>query len=281
MLRRRELTRVHAGVFVEHTGPLSWTQRAWAGVLHTWPAVLFGRSAIRATRGPGHRGGDDDGPIHVAVARDRHLAAASGVALHRVTDLDRRSHWNLSPPRMRVEEAVLDVAAAADDAFTAAAVVGHAVQGRLTTPQRLLVPLRERQRIAHRMLLTGIIEDAAVGACSALERAYLVDVERAHGMRTAQRQVRASIRGPVYRDVEYAGRVVVELDGRLDHSAFRDRDRDLDRDLDAAIDGRVTVRLGWGQVVGRPCRTARAVDRLLRAHGVASHFRSCPRCPTG
>lgn len=40
MLRRRELVRVLPGVFVDHTGPLTWTQRTWAGVLHAWPAAL-------------------------------------------------------------------------------------------------------------------------------------------------------------------------------------------------------------------------------------------------
>ena len=33
MLRRRELVRVHPGVFVDHTGSLTWLQRAWVGVL--------------------------------------------------------------------------------------------------------------------------------------------------------------------------------------------------------------------------------------------------------
>lgn len=33
MLRRRDLTEVHRGVYVEHTGPLTWSQRAWAAVL--------------------------------------------------------------------------------------------------------------------------------------------------------------------------------------------------------------------------------------------------------
>jgi hypothetical protein len=33
MLRRRELTRVLPGVFVDHTGVPTWHQRAWAGVL--------------------------------------------------------------------------------------------------------------------------------------------------------------------------------------------------------------------------------------------------------
>lgn len=30
-VRRRDLARVLPGVFVDHTGPPSWSQRAWAG----------------------------------------------------------------------------------------------------------------------------------------------------------------------------------------------------------------------------------------------------------
>ena len=279
MLRRRELNRVHVGAFVEHSGEPTWLQRAWAAVLSSEPAALYGISAIRAAQGPGMRSHDEAGPIHVAVDRHRHVQPPPGVVVHRMLGLDQRVQWNLTPPRVRIEEAVLDVAATAGDRFGAVAVVGNAVQGRLTTAQRLLVPLAGRTRIAHRQVLESVIHDVAAGACSALERAYLRDVERAHGLRRARRQVRASAKGVVYRDVEYDGRVVIELDGRLDHTSPRDRDRDLDRDLDAAVAGRATARLGWGQVVGRPCVTARKVYRLLVACGVETGFTRCADCP--
>ena len=38
-LRRRDLTRVHPGVYVDHTGPLGWHQRAWAACLLHPPAA--------------------------------------------------------------------------------------------------------------------------------------------------------------------------------------------------------------------------------------------------
>lgn len=67
MLRRREWARVHAGVYVNHTGPLTWQQKAWAAVLFAEPAALCGHSALRAADGPGRRSHDDDGPVHVAA----------------------------------------------------------------------------------------------------------------------------------------------------------------------------------------------------------------------
>lgn len=39
-VRRNELRRVHPRVYVNHTGPLTWEQRAWAAVLYADPAVL-------------------------------------------------------------------------------------------------------------------------------------------------------------------------------------------------------------------------------------------------
>jgi hypothetical protein len=120
------------------------------------------------------------------------------------------------------------------------------------------------------------------GACSALEHAYLTRVERPHGLPTGLRQVKASSRGPVYRDVHYVGLFfLVELDGRLDHTRVRDRDRDLERDLDAALDELLTVRLGWGQAVGRPCETASKVARILQRRGWTGSPRRCRKCPAG
>jgi hypothetical protein len=65
------------------------------------------------------------------------------------------------------------------------------------------------------------------------------------------------------------------------HDSARARDRDLDRDLDAAVDGLSTVRLGWGQVFQRQCRTAARISDLLRARGWDGQPRRCPSCSEG
>ncbi|WP_426246464.1 hypothetical protein [Nocardioides sp. LHG3406-4] len=117
------------------------------------------------------------------------------------------------------------------------------------------------------------------GTCSALEHGYLHWVERAHGLPKPVRQLRVASPQPVLRDVGYASfGLVVELDGRLFHDNARSRDRDLGRDLDAALTGRTTVRLGWGQVFGKPCETAEKVGRLLQAGGWSGVTTPCPRC---
>lgn len=281
MLRRRELVRVHDGVFIDHTGPPSWLQRAWIGVLIAWPAALARESALRAADGPG-RGGSDDGLVHVAVDRHRRVLLPPGYRLHRLSALDDRVVWNASPPRVRVEEALIDLACAAHDDFAAIAVLADAVQARRTVPIRLRDCLDARLRAPRRDFLRAVLTDLHLGAWSVLEQGYLTLVERPHGLPVAHRQLRDSVRGPVYRDVAYADYgVLVEVDGRLWHDNPRQRDLDLDRDLDAAASGLVTVRVGWGQVHGRPCETAVRIAELLNARGWLGSLTPCPTCRPG
>lgn len=279
MLRRREWARVHPGVYVDHTGPLTWRQRAWAAVLFAEPAALCEDSALRSCDGPGRRDRDEDGPIHVAIDKQRQSRAPQGVLAHRVSGLTDKVLWNLSPPRVRIEEAVIDVAAGARDDLAAIAVIGDAVGSRRTTADRILRALDRRTRLSRRRFLAEVLTDVSAGACSALEHRYLTRVERAHGLPAALRQVRASSRGTIYRDVLYARlNTVVELDGRLDHTRVRDRDRDLERDLDAVLDELLTIRLGWGQVVGRPCLTASKLGQALQQRGWHGSPERCADC---
>lgn len=185
-------------------------------------------------------------------------------------------------PRTRYDDAVIDVASGRTDELATIETLAEACRARRTTPERLLVALRGRQRISRRGFLESVLGDVAAGACSVLEQAYVERVERPHGLPPGARQVAAeSTLGRVLRDVEYdAFGLVVELDGRLHHGSARQRDRDLDRDLDAAVDGRRTVRLGWGQVLDRSCLTAQRVAVLLTRRGWTDRPLSCgDDCP--
>jgi len=279
LLRRREWVKVHPGVYVNHTGELTWLQRAWAAVLFAWPAALSHESALRAADGPGKH---KEAVIHVAVTRDRRIAAPPDVYIHRMTHLHRRTQWNLGPPRVRYEDAALDVAIASSSDLAALDVVASAVQSRRTTAARMHARLDARLRTLRRAWLEGVLEDVATGACSVLEHGFLDRVERAHGLPCAERQPRATATlGVVYRDVEYET-LIVELDGRLFHDSAAQRDRDMDRDLDAAVDGRTTIRLGYGQVFDRPCATALRLETLLRRRGWRGSATPCAAdCPLG
>lgn len=276
-LRRHHWARVHPGVYVDHTGPLTWHQRAWAALLYAAPAALAGRSALRAHGVRGH----DTNDIHVVVMQRRKVRPRPGVRIERLTDFDRAVQGNLSPPRVRVEHALVRVASAASDDDAAVGILSDGCQSRRTTAARLVDELRNTPRVPRRRLLLAIVDDVAKGAFSALERRYLLHVESAHGLPRARRQQPDPTScGAAQRDVEYVDQaVIVELDGRLGHEWALDHWDDLDRDLDATTSGRVTLRAGWRQVL-QPCRLARTVALVLAARGWTGAAHPCgPDCP--
>ena len=284
LLRRRELFMALPGVYVDHNGPRTWQQRAWIAVLACWPAALAGGSAIRAASGPGQRGFDEDGAIEVAVDVARTVKDKQGVRVCRMAGLQARARWNASPPRLRYEEATLDIVAGLTDEWMIIERFAVAVRSRCTTAERLIEAMTARLRFPRRAWLREVLADIAAGTASVLERGYLERIERAHGLPTAERQHPDQVGGGrIYRDVHDAAYALdVELDGRLFHDTTEQRDRDLDRDLETATEGRRTVRLGWGQVFDRPCRTTAAIGRPLRLGGWEGAPTPCsPACPIG
>lgn len=281
LLRRRLVARVHRGVFVDHTGQLSWRQRAWAAVLATGPAALDGPSALTAAGlSAGVLGtGGEKGAVHVAIDASRRVEPPAGVVVRRVRGLDRQVRWAASPPRLRLEEAVVLGASGAADDLTAVGILTDAVQQRHTTADRVLAAVAGRKRLARRELMVDVLNGLAHGAASVLEHAYLRRVEGVHGLPRAGRQATAAATADL-RDVLYeAEKVIVELDGRAYHSLAADRYRDMERDAAAAAAGYVPLRFGWGQLFGTPCVTARRVAEVLTERGWAGRFRRCVRCP--
>ncbi len=282
MLRRRDWAAVHRAVYVDHTGELTWRQRAWAAVLYAGPSAALDReSAIRADAGPGWRGFDERHPIRVAVAANRTVLDLPDVRVRRVTDLATKVRWSASPPRIMVEEATLDYALSRTHDHAAFEVLAASVRARCTTAQRLLDAVEDRDRISRRRWLVAVLTDIRDGTCSVLEHGYLYKVERAHRLPASRRQLRET--GPagraVYRDVLYEKfATVVELDGRL-HDEPHQRDSDLDRDLALAVRQRLTIRLGWGQVFSRACSTAGRVAAVLQSRGWTGEPVPCgPAC---
>ena len=273
LLRRREWARVHPGVYADHTGTLSWLQRAWAAVLLLAPAALSGSSALRAH---GVRGHDAQSRVEVAVRAPRRVREPDGVRIVRLARFDEVTQLHLSPPRVRIEPALLRVASRATGEDGTVAVLADACQSGRTTAGRLRVELATVDRIPRRDLIEDVLTDIADGAFSALERRYLRDVEQAHALPGAARQCVAP---GVVRDVEYPRWLMrLELDGRFGHEWSLDRWDDLDRDVDSAVEGHLTVRIGWRQVL-EPCRLAERMARILVARGWPGRPRPCgPRC---
>lgn len=264
MLRRRDLAPIAPGVYVHHTGEPEWIQSAWAALLAVSSdgtptgVALSHWSAVRVAEGPG-RSAAAQLPLHVAIPIDRRVRPPSGIVVHRTDHLDSRLHPGRMPPRIRYEDALLDVAASLPP-LDAVAILARAVGARRSTAGRLLSASRARPRIRQRRWLEAVLADIAQGSHSVLEHGFLDQVLRPHRLPMPARQLREhTATGVVYRDAAY-GSLLIELDGRIHEEQ---RDADLDRDLHALASGRTTVRLGWGQVFARPCGTARALSLML------------------
>lgn len=278
MLRRRDLTVVHPGVYVNHTGPLTWVQRAWAAVLAHWPAALARESALpKPAR---------NGPVHVAIDLRRTVRRVEGVVAHRTAGFQDRVSWLKAPPRTTLEHAAIDVAATKADIVEKFRVFADAAQTRETSADKIAQVLRARRGVADRRLLLELLDDLAAGACSVLEREYLL-LERRHGLPTTpqdgvERQRPTEIRGrSAFQDVVHEKYLlVIELDGRAFHDNAAARDQDSLRDLETVVrSDRVTVRLTYGLVLRDGCRTVWAIALLLQRRGWKGTFVRCPDCP--
>jgi hypothetical protein len=183
MLARRELVEVHRRVYVSHTGRPSRRQLEWAAVLACAPAPLHRESALDAhgmtrDRGPTVAARQ---PIHLVVDRERRINPPAGVVLERVADPARWVQDHRRAPRAVFDFALLKTASARDEAG-AIALLSDAVHQGLTTADRLVGTIADLPRLRQRALLTAVLADVAAGARSVLERRYLRDVERVHGL---------------------------------------------------------------------------------------------------
>ena len=202
-LRRREWVRLLPGVFVDHTGDPTWVQRAWAGVLFYHPAALSGMCALRAVAGPGWRRHPDHLPIEIAVDTDRTVQAVDGYPPRRRAGLGEDVLWIASPPRLRVEEATLDVAAQLPSELDIVGLLADVCQLRRTTAMRLISALDARVRMRRRDRVAAVLRDIADGTHSVLEHGYLTKVERPHGLPRSSRQSATTVGPRRYRDVLY------------------------------------------------------------------------------
>ncbi len=274
LLRRRALVVVHPGVYLAHTGAPTWSQRSWAAVLYAGRSALHLESALHQ---PG-KSPAPHGPIDVAVDWTRRVTPRPGVRVHRVRGLEDKAHWNLSPPRTRVEVAAVELAHRAPDDLAAISALASLVGSRRTIASRLRTEIERRGRLRRRSMLTELIGDLDRGTHSVLEHGYLTRVVRPHGLPepTSRQAPVSSPTGTQYRDVAQADLdLAVELDGQL-HDDADARDADADRDLDDLARGWVTPRIRYRQVFATPCRTAARLADVFASRGWDGAPRACP-----
>lgn len=282
LLARGTWQRVFPGVYVQHTGTLTYRERLEAATLargdgarvslecalHLWgltdrepPIITLAEPAAT------HRTGELPG---VRVRRRRRLSVGKRHGI-RVTGLP---------------QTILDLAAQPDrGGDDTVALVTRAVAARKITVDDLRAELTHHPLHPARALLEEVLGVAAEGLESAAEARYADSVERAHGLPAMERQ--SPVDGPsAVRDGrtrrfdfrDGARGVVVEVDGELYH---RDRAaQDRARDREAAGRGDVVLRVGWFEVVDAPCQVASDVAATLVQRGWHGRPLPCsPGCP--
>jgi hypothetical protein len=280
-LRGGRWRQIQLGVYATFTGDCSREAMMWSAVLRAGTgASLSHHSAAELDR----LAREPVPLIHVTVPASRRVAPAPpGLIIHLSGRAFQARHPSRLPPRTRIEETVLDLAENARTLGDAFEWLFRACGGRHTTPERIRVAMEARQKLRWRAELTGALSDVADGVHSGLERRYLRDVERPHGLPTAIRQARV-VRGrrSAYRDVLYEEYLVaVEVDGAIAHPA-EDKWLQAHRDNAAAVDGTITLRYSWADIVTRPCEVAAEVGAVLLRRGWPGGLRRCgPACRTG
>lgn len=277
LLRRGRWQQLYRGVYAAFTGNPPRECVLWAAVLRGGPgSVLSHHTAAELDRlidRPGKI-------IHVTVSSNRRVTIqraepyrlTSPIVIHRNSLIDVIRQPVRMPPRTRIEHTILDLtqlSTSFDDAF------GWLCKGcgrRLVTPERISEAMSMHSRLRWRREILGSLPVIASGVHSNLEHNYARDVEQAHGLPAARRQLRMVLVGSgsgrsIYLDNEYEPfGVVVELDGSAAH-LVEDRWRDIHRDNSNARAGKVTLRYNYADVTSRPCEVAADVSGTLQRRG--------------
>lgn len=260
-------TRLAPGVYL--AGVSSFEAAAWAGHLIAGPDGVVGGDAAAYFGGVLR-----DPPADVVVwspERRRPFEVGSwNVGFRRGLRSGRGT-----PPRLAIEDSLLDLARDNDETGALDAVA-RALTRRLTTPDRVLSALAQRRRVRHSGAMVQLCVAAGPGIESGLEWLFQRDVVSAHRLPVPRRQ-EVTVEGRVDCMYDEWG-IIVELDGMRDHS---DWSKDMLRDNAHVLRlNAVTLRYGWNAVARQACTAARQVAVALTDRGWMGRVRRCRRCPS-
>jgi hypothetical protein len=282
---------LYRGVYAAYTGVPPRKSVLWAGVLRAGPGAVLSHHSAAELDGLADR---PSPATHVTVGRGQHVrmrdeerhGLTPRIVVHRTQRLDAIRHPARTPPRTRIEETIIDltqVSGSFDDAFS---WLCRGCGGRLAIPEHIATALMGRSRVRWRDDILGALGVIGDGAHSVLEYRYIRDVEWAHRLPEAKRQVK-TIRGVSFPRSQYLDNlykpfgVGIELDGEA-HHPVEDRWADIDKDNFCARLGIVTLRYSWANVTSRPCEVATAVSDALRQRGWSGRPARCgPDCAIG
>jgi hypothetical protein len=269
---------VHRGTYTTYNGPVRRDAQLWAAVLYAGRGARLSHETAAEIIGlTGQRWPS----IQVSIPPERRVAPAKGVIIH--TSSYNGKIWRPRagvPPHTSEEDTVLDLVHAAANLDDALGWVTRALAKPLTSEPHLRSAMAERKQLRWRRELDEIITAAAAGAHSVLEYRHDRDVQRAHDLPPARKQVPFGkpngSRGYLDRYYPEYG-LVIELDGGQYHPGER-RAHDQSRDNANAVTG-ATLRYGWNDITRRACETALQEAEALRRRGWTGTLKPCsPSC---
>jgi hypothetical protein len=268
------------GVYATFTGELSRAARLSAALLYGGPEAVLSHRTAAEEWGMVPVG---DGPVEITVPyKCSAVSQPLLVVVHRSRALAYTS-CDYSPPRTSQVDTIVDLATAQATADEAVRMVVDLVGRTGVTVGQLMRSLQVRRAYRYRKALDEAVVMIRGGVMSVLEAAYLQEIELAHGIPPADRQVPFSVDGRVlWEDATYDSigvPLTVRLDGRTYHAtpgvAFRDRRRDNA----AELAGRSRLVYGWREIHKDPCGVAAELLNVLHRAGWRGGT-PCPRCST-
>lgn len=278
-VRRGLWQQIHLGTYATSGEAATWEARLWAAVLYAGTGALLSHETAAEVLGLTRRRWP---VIQLTIPASRRVRPPQGVAIHRSTF--EYPQWRPQrgiPPHTFYAETIIDLVAAAGNLDDVVAWISSGITRGLISEAQLRAAAAARRRFRWREQIDEVIGVVAGGSHFPLEFRYDRDVERAHSLPAAARQVKFvkpdGTRG--FRDrcyEQYA--LIVELDGKEFHPAEQ-QGQDRARDNEAAATMGATLRYGWADVVRTPCDTAGQVYRALRSRGYPGSIRPCsPTC---
>jgi Transcriptional regulator, AbiEi antitoxin len=269
---------LHRGVYATFTGPLRRDVQLWAAVLYAGQGARLSHESAAEILG---LTSGQLPHIQVSISPERRVVPVDGLIIH-ISSYNGQI-WRPPPgvpPHTSEEDTVLDLVHAATSLDDVIGWVTRAMAKPLTSDDHLRRAMAARKQLRWRHELNEIITAAVGGAHSVLEYRHDRDVQRAHGLPPAKKQV--PFKKPDgtngYLDRYYPEHgLIIELDGKQYHPDER-RGQDQDRDNTNAVTGS-TLRYGWDDVTRRACQTARQEADALRSRGWRGTPKPCsPTC---
>lgn len=260
--------RLASGVYAIGGSPASFRRRVLAACLATSGAVASHVTAARL-HGVGYL--PDDRRIHLSAPLGVSPRSALAV-VHRRRDLGSDVvAMRGCIPLTTIDRTMLDLAAVTPRGRFEI-MFDDALDRRLTSWDRLQSAVEihaRRGRSGVSVMRTLLLErgDGLAATQSTLERRFVAFC-RHRGLPEPDLQHPLVWRGRVVGLVDAcyrSERVVVELDGRRNHTQLTHRERDLVRDQQAAAQGWLTVRVSWRQLHEQPDALEERLSAVLRS----------------